>query len=77
MPLWLSGMLGPAIMRAPSAMPLLRSRLHAPAALLIAGGLVAAGCKTDGIAAAKYAPPPAPREVGLHAYGPARYVADG
>ncbi len=82
----LSGSEGAAIMRpasgrrpgATSPMPALRFRHHAYlAALLLVGGLVAAGCKTDGLTAAKFAPPAPPKELGLHAYGPSRYLEEG
>ena len=56
------------------------SRFRNPAylaALLLAGGVAAAGCKTDGINAAKYPPPAPPRDLGLHAYGASRHVRQG
>ena len=52
-----------------------RARSAAIAALsLLATGAVAAGCTSDATSVVRTAPPPKPRELGLRAFGPARYL---
>src|SRR3954465_2456074 len=44
------------------------------AAAVLAVGLVAAGCKTDATMAARYAPPPPPKDFSLRPSGPSHYL---
>lgn len=77
----LSGREGAAIMRPSIVMGLaFRQHLLRPsplaglAAALLAAGLAAPGCKTEGAVAPVAAPPPPSREVGLRPFGPAQYL---